>query len=127
MKTICKICNTPFGSWNSSKHIGVCLKCYTNESIERSTILKKDSEQAGATPKMISSPSDWLKFIGIILLVIGLFGIGLTLNIDTTVAMSESGQRVNNIGLIAEKQNKLLIFITATIVGSLFFLFGRKS
>jgi hypothetical protein len=58
-----------------------------------------------------------------IALAIGILGLFVTFNMDTSVALSIGG-RVNNIGLINDKQNLLLVFALCCIVGAIFVAFG---
>jgi len=68
-----------------------------------------------------------LKTIGWIALAIGIAGLLATLNMDTSVATSLGG-RINNIGLINDKQSYLLAFAVCTIVGAIFVaLNGREN
>jgi len=67
-----------------------------------------------------------LKKIGLVALVVGIFGFFISLNMDTSVGTSELGRRVNNIGLMNDKQNLLLMFSVVSIIGAIFFtLSGR--
>ena len=65
-----------------------------------------------------------MKVIGLIALTVGLVGLLLTLSMDTSVATGELGRRVNNIGLMNDKQNLLLVFAAVAIVGALFTSLG---
>lgn len=66
-----------------------------------------------------------MKKIGILVLVIGLIGLIATLGVDTSVA-SSYGKRVHNIGLMNEKQNFLLVFVTMTIIGAILWALGNR-
>ena len=57
-----------------------------------------------------------------ITLAIGVVGLLATLIMDTSVA-SPLGGRINNIGLINDKQNLLLVFAACSIVGAIFVAF----
>ena len=59
-----------------------------------------------------------------IALALGIIGLLATLAMDTTVASGSLGGRVNNIGLINDKQNLLLVFAAMSIVGAIFVAFG---
>ena len=65
-----------------------------------------------------------MKIVGLIALAIGLGGLLITLSMDTSVAAGELGRRVNNIGLMNDKQNLLLVFAAVAIVGALFASIG---
>jgi len=60
-----------------------------------------------------------MKKIGIIALVIGVLGVLVTLNMDTSVATG-SGDRVNNIGLMNDQQNLLITFLAMAMAGLFF-------
>ena len=66
-----------------------------------------------------------MKKIGIITVIIAIIGLVLTLGLDTSV--SSYGGRVNNIGLMNEKQNYLIICIALLIVGVIFLAVGFLS
>lgn len=51
----------------------------------------------------------------------------LALNMDTSVPGGYGLERVNNMGLMADRQNYLMISIGAVIVGVLMVLFGNRS
>jgi hypothetical protein len=57
-----------------------------------------------------------MKKIGILALVIGLFGLIATLGMDTTVE-TQGSSRVHNIGLINDQHNFLLVFIAVAVIG----------
>ena len=63
-----------------------------------------------------------MKGVGIILLVAGLIGAVFALSMDTSVSTGYGS--VNNIGLMAEKQNTLLFAGIAAIVGAILFGFA---
>ena len=65
-----------------------------------------------------------MKVIGLIALAVGCVGLLLILSMDTSVATGEIGRRVNNIGLMNDKQNLLLVFAAIAIVGALFSAVG---
>ena len=67
-----------------------------------------------------------LKKVGLIALIVGIFGFLLGLNMDTSVGTSELGRRVNNIGLMNDKQNLLLMFSVVSIIGAIFFTLGGR-
>ena len=67
-----------------------------------------------------------MRTFGIILLIIGII-IGIyTLSMDTSVQVSGSFERVNNIGLMNEKQNFLIVACLLSIVGVLIIIFKSK-
>jgi flagellar basal body-associated protein FliL len=59
-----------------------------------------------------------MKRFGLVILVVGLFGILGSMAMDTTVA-SLGGGRIHNIGLLNEKQGLLTVFGVLMIVGAL--------
>ncbi|MBI6548621.1 hypothetical protein [Xenorhabdus lircayensis] len=68
-----------------------------------------------------------MKNFGFFLLVIGVIAIFVSLNMDVSVATGYGG-RVNNIGLVAQRQNFLLISCFVALCGLLLTIFGgRKS
>lgn len=76
-----------------------------------------------------------MKIIGIILIVVGLIWAGIAFNSDVTVATGSNSlsrsynlpDRVNNIGLMAERQNHLILSGITIIIGILLFGFGSLS
>ncbi|QPN89184.1 hypothetical protein [Proteus vulgaris] len=68
-----------------------------------------------------------MKNFGIFLLVVGVLALLIAFNMDVSVATSYGG-RVNNIGLMAERQNYILIGCFVTFCGLMMVIFGgRKS
>ena len=67
-----------------------------------------------------------MKSLGMIALAIGVLGLFVSLNMDTSVATG-LGSRVNNIGLINDKQNLLLVFAVISVVGAIFLALGGRS
>lgn len=67
-----------------------------------------------------------MKGIGVALLAIGVIAALASFSMDVTVATSYGG-RVNNIGLMADKQNYLLISCCIILGGLLLAIFGKKS
>lgn len=63
-----------------------------------------------------------MKGIGIVLLVAGLIGAVFALGMDTSVSTAYGS--VNNIGLIAEKQNRLVLAGITAVVGAILFGFA---
>ncbi len=61
-----------------------------------------------------------MKKMGFVVLAIGILGLLFTLAMDTSVATGDFGRRVNNIGLMSDKQNLLIFFAVACVVGALF-------
>jgi len=74
------------------------------------------------TKKILLNCGIEMRRFGITALIIGLLGLILTLNLDTTV--SSYGGRVHNIGLMNDKQNFLILFISMIMIG--LFLFFRN-
>ena len=72
-----------------------------------------------------SGPSA-LGTVGSLLLVGGLIGLVYALGMDTS-ASSSFGQRVNNIGLMNDKQNYIIAAGVTALLGALCFLGGRRS
>lgn len=66
-----------------------------------------------------------MKGFGIFLLVIGAIAIFASFNMDVSVATGYGG-RVNNIGLVAQRQNFLLISCLVVLCGLLLAIFGGK-
>ena len=76
-----------------------------------------------------------MKIFGILLAIVGVIGLMNFINMDTSVAVEPQyymgeqvtpGGRVNNLGLMNEKQNRIILFIGITIVGAIFFGIGSK-
>lgn len=67
-----------------------------------------------------------MKTVGYFILAIGVFWLLMALNMDTSVATGYGG-RVNNIGLMASKQNHLLIGAFVTLCGLLMAIFGKSA
>ncbi|MDX7993258.1 hypothetical protein [Xenorhabdus littoralis] len=66
-----------------------------------------------------------MKGFGIFLLVIGVIAIFASFNMDVSVATGYGG-RVNNIGLVAQRQNFLLISCFVALSGLLLTIFGGR-
>lgn len=62
--------------------------------------------------------------MGRMMLIGGLILLVIVFNFDTTVGL-EGGGRVNNIGLMSEKQNYLIVSIAIVFVGIVLLLLGR--
>jgi hypothetical protein len=62
-----------------------------------------------------------LIFFGALLLLAGIVGLGLSLNMDTSVSTGLDGQlsRVNNLGLMNDKHNYILVSMAVAIIGVL--------
>ncbi|AOM40161.1 hypothetical protein [Xenorhabdus hominickii] len=66
-----------------------------------------------------------MKSFGIFLLVIGILAVFASFNMDVSVATGYGG-RVNNIGLVAQRENLLLISCFVVLCGLLLAIFGGK-
>ena len=66
------------------------------------------------------------KGVGVIILVLGLFAVMLCMNMETSVE-TEFGDRVNNIGLMNDKQNYLILSSLIVISGLLIFLLSKDN
>lgn len=66
-----------------------------------------------------------MKKIGIVVFVFGLICLFAALSMDTSV--SAFGGRVNNLGLMNDKQNYLLVSVAVTIMGVIVWVFGGRS
>lgn len=66
-----------------------------------------------------------MKDLGYFALFVGVVWFLVALNMDTTV-VSERGGRINNIGLLADKQNHIMIGAFIFLCGLLCVIFGRK-
>ncbi|CDH26355.1 hypothetical protein [Xenorhabdus bovienii] len=66
-----------------------------------------------------------MKNFGIFLLVIGVLAVFASFNMDVSVATGYGG-RVNNIGLVAQRENLLLISCFVVLCGLLLAIFGGK-
>ncbi|MCX7246105.1 MAG: hypothetical protein NTX31_00270 [Burkholderiales bacterium] len=66
-----------------------------------------------------------MKKIGIVVFVFGLICLFAALSMDTSV--SAFGGRVNNLGLMNDKQNYLLVSVAVTIMGVVVWVFGGRS
>ena len=67
-----------------------------------------------------------MKYFGYLMFTVGLIVLGVAFTMDTSVAVSYINdnafnlpERVNNIGLIADKQNYLLFGAILTVLGAL--------
>lgn len=67
----------------------------------------------------------WMRTLGILALVVGAVVLISALAMDTTVG-TISGDRVNNIGLIAAREQRTIIAGIALIIGVLLVVFGRR-
>ncbi|MEQ5741872.1 hypothetical protein [Providencia alcalifaciens] len=67
-----------------------------------------------------------MKGFGLFLLAIGIIGAIASFAMDVTVATGYGG-RVNNIGLMTDKQNYILISCFIILCGLLVTIFGKKS
>ncbi|WP_278406861.1 hypothetical protein [Pseudomonas rhodesiae] len=72
-----------------------------------------------------------MKIAGLVIGVVGFIMLMLAMYMDTTVAVSDvytsslsAGMRVHNVGLVAEKQNSLMLAIAFIVVGVLLYGFG---
>lgn len=65
-----------------------------------------------------------MKSFGIFALLLGLIGLGLSLSMQVTVTSSDGYSHINNIGLIADRQNYLIISALITLAGAIFIGFG---
>lgn len=68
-----------------------------------------------------------MKKFGILLLIIGSITLFRALNMDTSIATETKGIRVNNIGLINDKQNMITAAGIAIIVGAIFTALAGKN
>ncbi|UXJ55055.1 hypothetical protein [Pseudomonas citronellolis] len=68
-----------------------------------------------------------MRQMGIVLLVIGVVVIICALNMDVSVSTEVIGQRVNNIGLMADRQNYMMVGSLIVIVGLLMAIFGERA
>lgn len=66
-----------------------------------------------------------MKAVGIVILILGMIGAVASMVMDVSVATS-GGMRVNNIGLMADRQNYLIISGFIAIAGLLLALFGDR-
>jgi hypothetical protein len=67
-----------------------------------------------------------MKKFGIILTSLGVITLLFTLNMDTTVE-TVGGMKVNNIGLMNDKQNYIIVSGILLVIGLLIFLFSTKN
>lgn len=66
-----------------------------------------------------------MKVLGWFALIIGVIWIITAMNMDVSV-VTDYGERVNNIGLIASRQNHIIIGLFITLCGLLMVIFGKK-
>ncbi|MBS2699822.1 zinc ribbon domain-containing protein, partial [Salmonella enterica subsp. enterica serovar 1,4,[5],12:i:-] len=66
-----------------------------------------------------------MREFGFLLLAVGVVWLLIAFNMDTYV-FTGYGERVNNIGLIASKQNHLLISSVISICAILMIIFGKS-
>ncbi|HCM61793.1 MAG TPA: hypothetical protein DIT05_04490 [Morganella sp. (in: Bacteria)] len=66
-----------------------------------------------------------MKGIGYILMVVGLIAMVFAINMD--VSVSTYGGRINNIGLISDRQNYLIFSCVIFLAGIILAIFGSKS
>lgn len=67
-----------------------------------------------------------MKTLGYVALVVGFIWLLVAFNLDTSVSTGY-GTRVNNIGLMASKQNHIVIGAFITLCGLLMTIFGKRS
>ena len=67
-----------------------------------------------------------MKKLGILVLILGLIGIVLSIQMDTSVA-SYGGARINNLGLMSFQQNLVFICSSITIVGVFLIVMAGRS
>lgn len=67
-----------------------------------------------------------MRVFGVLLLVVGLIALFAGFGMDTTVPTRDGG-RVNNIGLISDKQNIMLLGAALSVVGAILTVFGGRS
>lgn len=68
-----------------------------------------------------------MRTLGWLLLALGVVGLLFGLGMDTTVSSSFGGNRVHNIGLLAARQNALLVGSALAIVGAILLATGKRS
>ena len=76
-----------------------------------------------------------MKFIGFLIIIAGFYLLGLAFTMDTSVAVDYPGgndyglpERVNNLGLMADKQNYMIFGAILTILGFVTIIaYDRKS
>lgn len=67
-----------------------------------------------------------MRVLGILALVLGVLGLVVALQMDTTVAGASVLHRVHNIGLMDSRQSLLMVFGLLALVGALFFALGGR-
>jgi hypothetical protein len=126
----CINCGNTCSTWNQSKVHNVCLDCEikTQKGFPLGPP-KTNANQPGqgvAQATHTGGQSGGLTWVGIFLLIAGAIGIYLALGIDTSVPTGIAGQRIMNIGLMADRQILILVSIGTSIVGAIFIGFGRR-
>ena len=67
-----------------------------------------------------------MRELGYVVLIVGFIGLVFGLNYDTSVAL-ESGYRINNIGLLNDKQNILIVSGILAVVGAILVSSGKAT
>ena len=67
-----------------------------------------------------------MRVLGVLALVLGVLGLVVALQMDTTVAGASVLHRVHNIGLMDRRQSLLMVFGLLALVGALFFALGGR-
>lgn len=67
-----------------------------------------------------------MKNLGITILLVGFAGLIFTMTMDTSIETA-SGGRVNNIGLISDKQNFLMLFGVWSLIGAVLCAVGKSA
>ncbi|UAN43819.1 zinc ribbon domain-containing protein [Serratia sp. JSRIV001] len=68
-----------------------------------------------------------MKTLGYVALVVGVIWLLVAFNLDTSVSTGYGTTRVNNIGLMASKQNHIVFGAFITLCGLLMAIFGKRS
>ncbi len=66
-----------------------------------------------------------MRFWGICLVIVGAIWLMISFNMDTSV-QGYGGNRIENIGLIAQRQNHLMVASLITLIGALMTIFGSN-
>lgn len=88
---------------------------------------------AGYVPVAEEEPVNWLRTVGVLLLIGGAIWLLYALNMDTSVAtdpvsfggITIPSQRVNNLGLMSQKQNYIIVASLTLVAGLITTLFDR--
>ena len=111
---ICRGC----GRWNPYGH-SYCSLC--NRSLRDARYAPADESAADILSRH-QSEIRWMRLVGWSVLAVGAAGLIWALSLDTSVSVGTpllGVERVNNVGLMNQKQNLVIAFAVGTVIGVL--------